>query len=315
MNQGDRSARWSARVDPPEPVSTGQRAARFDSAPESRDTSALSDTRSERQRRVSRRQLDQLARDLSERDRAILSSLADYGLLQTGHLQRLHFRDHASEVAAARICRRVLKRLSDARLIEPIERRIGGIRAGSAGTVWRLGPAGDRLLRAGDPEARRARRREPSLRFLEHRLLVADVAVELTTLAIAAVIDLLQLHPEPRSWRTYGGLHGAREVLKPDLFAVTAVGDYEDHWFIEVDRGTESLPTLLKQCRQYETYRRTGREQDDSGVFPRVLWLVPDGRRCGRLEAALQYERDLNHRLFRVAVYHELRAVISGGAS
>jgi Replication-relaxation len=68
---------------------------------------------------------------------------------------------------------------------------------------------------------------------------------------------------------------------------VTASPDFEDSWFIEVDRGTESLPTLLRKCGRYEEYRRSGIEQRDRQVFPLVLWLLLDERRRHVLGAAL----------------------------
>jgi len=57
---------------------------------------------------------------------------------------------------------------------------------------------------------------------------------------------------------------GSRLTLKPDLYVLTAPrtnqqpSEFEDHAYIEVDRATESLPTLIRKCRQYETYRRSG---------------------------------------------------------
>ncbi|WP_148616548.1 replication-relaxation family protein [Nocardioides rubriscoriae] len=124
-------------------------------------------------------------------------------------------------LASAEGCRNPSEHL----LIESIERRMGGIGAGPTGTVWRVGPAGDRLLRADDHDAARARRREPSRRFLEHRMLVADVACSLTTAAGRGSFELLRIEPEPASWRDYSGPQGGRETLKPDLFAITAAGD------------------------------------------------------------------------------------------
>jgi len=264
---------------------------------------------------VPQTELARIAQSLSDRDRAILQSLADYGLLQTGHLRQLHFTDHATTEAAASICRRTLRRLSQPRLVEAIEHRVGGIRAGSDAIVWRLGPAGDRLLRAGDPDAPRSRRREPSLRFLQHRLMVADVACILTTTAPTDGFELVRVDPEPASWRTYTGVHGARETLKPDLYAITAAGEYEDHWFIEVDRGTESIPTLLKQCRAYQTYHRSGREQSTVGIFPRILWLLPDTHRRDRLRTAIAAADGIDADLHRTHTYTDLLAVITGGAT
>ena len=54
-------------------------------------------------------------------------------------------------------------------------------------------------------------------------------------------------------------------------------GEYELRWFIEVDRGSESLPVIVRKCRLYADYYQSGREQaNGGGVFPRVCWIVPD---------------------------------------
>ncbi len=49
-------------------------------------------------------------------------------------------------VSAARIARRVLARLTELGVLARLERRIGGLRAGSSGYVYYLGPAGQRLV-------------------------------------------------------------------------------------------------------------------------------------------------------------------------
>jgi hypothetical protein len=260
----------------------------------------------ERRRRVSRRQLLHIERDLSDRERAVLGSVERFHFLTTGQLQLLHFTDHASSASAGRVCRRALHRLADLRVIEALERRIGGIRAGSAAYIWRVGPIGDRLLR--DATDGPARRKEPSPRLLDHTLAVAACYCELVVAARQGAIELLEATPEPGSWRRYLGPGGSREVLKPDLHAVTASGEYEDHWFVEVDRATESLPTVLKQCALYEAYRRTGQEQAARGVFPRVLWVVPDERRATQLRSAIGRARQLDLDLFRVTTVDDLLA-------
>lgn len=306
------SDRWSDRVELDDEIAAGQRPFRPFSAPESmpsgvRATRALA---AEGERRISRQDLRQLGDELSQRERSVLVSVDTYGFLTTGQVQQLHFFTHATPEAAARICRRVLSRLKRDRLLEPLERRIGGLRAGSRSYVWRVGPAGDRLLRNLDPDAPRARRKEPSSRFLAHRLAVAECAVRLLAAGRDERFEVLHVEPEPGSWRRYTGDYNSREILKPDLFVVTADGDYEDHWFIEIDRGTESLPTVMRQCEQYERYRRTGTEQGRVGLFPRVLWLVPDQRRQQRLVAAIE-RADLDNDLFLVHQYGDLLAAIT----
>ncbi|MCW3078505.1 MAG: hypothetical protein JWO32_3114 [Bacteroidetes bacterium] len=306
------SDRRSDRVEVRRPIPAGQQDSGRTTGPESRTADGrVVAPAPEGIGRVSRGRLNRLAGELSDRESAVLRSVGEYGFLTTRHLQLLHFYDHATQQAAARICRRVLSRLATDRIIEPLERRIGGLRAGSASYVWRVGPAGDRLLRLSDPDAPRARRKEPSLHFLDHRLAVADVACQLTVSSRSGLLELLRVVPEPSSWRRFTGSYASREILKPDLFAVTAIGDYEDHWFIEVDRATESLPTLLNQCAQYERYRQNGAEQTQSGLFPRVLWLVPDRHRVERLGTAIARRSDLDDELFRVNTYTELLDTIS----
>lgn len=265
--------------------------------------------------RLHPRQLAQLRSLLAPRDLAVLQSVAAFHFLTSAQLHALHFVDHASPSTAARVCRRTLLRLRDLRLLQPLDRRIGGLHAGSAGYVWQVGVAGDRLLRDGDDDSPRRRRKEPGLRSMDHCLAVADVHLALVTLARTGSLELLVTSPEPDCWRPYLGVGGTRQTLKPDLFAATAAGDYEDRWFFEVDRATESLPTLLRKCAEYERYRRTGVEQRDHGVFPLVVWVLPDIARLDRLQAAIRQTRGLDVRLFRLTTLAYLPALTSGGPS
>jgi len=245
------------------------------------------------------------------RGQAVLNSVKNHRFLTTQQIQRFHFSEHSTGDAAARICRRVLHRLHRLRVIEHLERRVGGVRAGSASYVWRVGLIGDRILRLNSADEARGRRKEPSLRHLEHCLAIADTHVALRDLAAAGRVELLQVQTEPRCWRTAGS-----SVLKPDLYAVTASGDYEDHWFIEVDRATESLPTLLRKCAQYEDFRRTGTEQQAEGVFPQVLWVVPDEQHADKLRRAIATSRNLDSGLYRIGTPSSFPGiVIAGGGS
>lgn len=265
--------------------------------------------------RTTRHRLLLTDRDLSDRERAILQTICQHHFLTTRQIQQLFFTNHATPAAAARICRRTVLRLGKLRVIEPLERRVGGIRAGSASYVWRVGLVGDQLLRLASGDGVRARRKEPSARYLDHCLAGADVHVALEQAARQGQLDLVRFDAEPTSWRRYAGPGASRQILKPDLYTVTAMGDYEDHWFLEIDRATESIPTLLVKCQQYTAYRRTGREQQDGGVFPVVLWLVPDDRRLDRLTGALRSARSLDDDLFRVALIDQVIDVMTGAKS
>ena len=176
--------------------------------------------------------------------------------------------------------------------------------AGSRAFVWCLDVVGDRLLRSVTEEPPTSRRRfyEPSTVFLAHALAVAEARVELVEAARTDAFNLEQVQTEPAAWRRYVDRYGQPAVLKPDLAAVTASGAFQDFWLIEVDRGTESVRTLLAKSAQYEEYRRSGREQADHGVFPLVVWVVPDERRRARLEQEVAATRGLDPALYRVVL-------------
>ncbi len=265
--------------------------------------------------RLSRDQVERIGRRLSPRDHQLLRTVQAHRLLTTDQLRRFHFQEFGSDQAAARICRRSLNRLHQMQIIEHLERKIGGERAGSAAYVWRLGLVGDRLLRLSESTSPRGRRKEPSLRWLEHCLAIADTHLQLRELDRARTFQLVNVITEPANWRPYQKPDGGPSTCKPDLAVVTASGEFEDHWFIEVDRGTESLPTLLQKCTQYLDYRASGREQQRCGVFPRVIWIMPTTYDADRLAAAIARTNQLPQELFRVITQAQLGSVIEQGAA
>lgn len=265
---------------------------------------------------------------LSKRDLEILESLRIHRVLTTILIRRLHFpvsgepgtgnsEGHATEMAAAVATIRVLARLESRRLIARLQRRIGGVRAGSSGIVWQLGATGERLLRARHGETARRRYSEPSPAFIAHTLAAADLAIQLYELARRGVIELLRLEAEPDCWRTFLSAHVARQWLKPDLFAITASGDYEHHWLIEADNATEHGPVIVRKALAYQQYARTGIHQQEHGLFPEVVWVVPDANRKSSIEAALAGEprlRDLvAAHVFRVVIVPDFSAYIAQG--
>lgn len=262
--------------------------------------------------RVGARQLHRLADRLSDRDRAVLDLVAQHRYLTTSQLQHFCFVDHQSEASGSRVTRRVVRRLEQAGLLRALARHVGGVRAGSSATIWRLAPAGARIVYGDDKRRRPA---EPSERFLNHCLAIADVHVLLHQHRRIEAIEGVVVEIEPASWRTYQGAGGERRWLQPDLYAEITSSDFVDRHFIEVDLGTESLPTLLKKCRQYEEYRRSGVEQDRYGSFPLVVWLFLDGSRATRLATAIRRTKRLTDAMYRVATPETLTQVLAGGAS
>jgi hypothetical protein len=254
----------------------------------------------------------ELRQRLSERDEAILRQVAELRLMSARQIQAIHFPDaeHGSQAAATRARQRVLTRLVRERLLVSLERRIGGVRAGSAGLVLGLGPLGQRVLALDGP---RRRAYEPTARFVDHTLAAAQLVVDVTLAGRDGRLEPLQLQAEPQCWREFSGL-GGRRLVRPDGFLVIGAGEYELRWFVEIDRSTESLPTVLRKCQLYADYYQSGAEQAKSGgVFPRVCWSVPDEQRAERLRSAIEKESHLPDRLFVVttsaAAVNALRAV------
>lgn len=241
--------------------------------------------------RVGRVQLDAVRPALTNRDFEVLQALAAFRLATTDQLRRGYFAGYRSESAAAWMCRAMLRKLVGFGLVDHLAHRVGGVRAGSAGKVWRLRPAGWRMLAITTANGRTPRivRSEPSVHVRDHTLAITETAVQLRETERAGAVELIECTPEPASWRTYLNAGGGLVTLKPDLFAVTAAKNaaFEDVWFIEVDRATESLPTIRRKAAQYDRYRNTGREQAAQGVFPKVVWLTPDTTRAEQITAAL----------------------------
>ena len=230
-----------------------------------------------RARRISQRQLALITSSLGPVDKAVLESLDRVRLASAGQLVRLHFQGRPS---ADRQARRHLARLVELRLLARLDRRIGGIRAGSSGFVYALDVAGQRLLSESvDPR----RPWTPGTLFLRHALAVTEVYVRLIESEHRDFVDVLDFTAEPRCWRNFVGTGGARLTLKPDAYARLGIGDYEHSFFIEVDRATEAPRTIARKLDAYYRYWATGQEQHHRGVFPRVLWTVPTEQRKAAL--------------------------------
>jgi hypothetical protein len=111
-------------------------------------------------------------------------------------------------------------------------------------------------------------------------LAVAQLYVDLTEVQRWGLVDVLAFECEPVCWRGYSGTYGVPLVIKPDAYLRLGVGDYEHSWFVEQDMASEAPVTIKNKARRYIDYYRAGTEQTTRGVFPRVVWIVPDEARA-----------------------------------
>jgi hypothetical protein len=243
-----------------------------------------------------------VAARLSPRDLAVLTSLQEFRLMTGLQLRRLHF--HGTQLATQdRKSRAALQRLTEHQVVARLQRRVGGIRAGSEGYCYGLSGLGHAVLDLEHDGTRRHRGiSDTKPAFTDHVLAVSELAVRLGELALAGICTIEELRAEPGCWRWFGGLGGGQRVLKPDAFVRLGVDEYEVTAFIEQDLATESLPTIGRKLSVYLDYWRSGIEQEKHGIFPRVWWLVPHSARLTAIAQAIQRLPQDVHHLFTVAL-------------
>jgi hypothetical protein len=241
--------------------------------------------------RLTPQQLLRLDAEVPERERELVATVERLRLLRSDHVRRLFFADAPTEPAAARACRRALAHLTAQGLLFRLERRVGGIRAGSAGQVYAVTASGRRALAfwSGDdgPVSDRGIY-EPGPLFVAHTLAVADVYVRLVEADREGTAEVLSFDTEPACWRALTTTSGASAVLKPDAFVRIGAGEFEQRSFLEVDLGTHGRGALVRKMRSYLDYYRSGREQANHGVFPRVVWTAPTQPRAHRLAELIE---------------------------
>lgn len=214
------------------------------------------------------------------RDRAIIRDVLRHGQMTRHQIQRLHFR-HGGYVASFQaVCRRLALLtawgyLSRARLPVPV---------GSGPFVYQVGPNA-RLALGEEPGDRLpARRRVRTAPALAHRLEIVDFYIALRE-ALEGEGAILTWLGESEA-RFQGTAGGRRLVIAPDAYCLWRRGGAEGVFFLEWDRGTESLARLADKLTRYDRYYAVELYHDhlgEEGLRPRLLFVVPDARRAERV--------------------------------
>ena len=239
-----------------------------------------------------------LGTELSDREQALVRVVA--GLRLATHAQLACLvpvgGTDASAESAARSARRILARLTESGVLGRLERRIGGVRAGSAGYVYYLGPVGQRLLAywEGKGAVRGRARPEPGERFVRHRLAVSELYVQAQALHREGALELVSFDVEPDCWRPYLDRRGHRAVLKPDALLHTRARAREDRVFLEVDLATESRPIIARKLRRYVAYFQDGASgpTEDAAVTQVLLLTTTLARQAVLMEVCAALPRD-----------------------
>ena len=210
-----------------------------------------------------------LAERLSERDWQIIEAVNRVRMINGNQLERLCFAALTGHVRAV-VRGRVLRRLVTWRILMVLPRRIGGALHGSSGSVYALDTVGARLCaerQAATETLQRVRHSSvPTERSVRHTLAVSELYVGLIEHARGQGAQLVSFAAEPAAWWP----NGIGGVLKPDAYACLAQGNVRDHWWIEVDLATESLPTLKRKLQAYLDFVERG-QLGPGNLVPRVL--------------------------------------------
>jgi hypothetical protein len=260
-----------------------------------------------------RHRVEALRRELSDRDEAVIRSLATVRLATGEQLRRAHFVDVPS---AERQCRRSLSRLVSRRVLVRLARQAGGRGGGSQSFTFALDVAGQRLAYIGGPANGQRWRTPwiPNRMFLGHALRVTELYVQLVEAERAGGCEVLGFHTEPMCWRYYTAPSGARATLKPDAFVRLARGTrFEDAWFVEVDCDTETRPTLARKFQAYRWHWHSGQEQRAHDSYPQVLWLVPSSARRQVLVDVASSQPGPSRDLHLVHLFQDGAGAMQGG--
>jgi hypothetical protein len=159
---------------------------------------------------------------------------------------------------------------------------------GSGPYVYLAGRMADVVLDKDESDRPRRRRRGPrveSLAGFVHGLEVVDFYVALKEALERWEGTVVAWLGEGES--RYQFVRNKKKLLlNPDAYCLWALGDEEGSFFLEWDRGTESMTRLSQKLERYEAYYRERAYHDhlgQIGLRPRLLIVVPDDRREDKL--------------------------------
>lgn len=251
--------------------------------------------------RVRLRHIEWVEQRMSPRDWLILENINRLRLVTTAQLDLLLFpqlRGRSQVVTRGRVVRRLI----DWRVLTALPRRVGGAGHGSAATVLALDSTGRRLLglrHAGDRRVRYAG--PPGERTVAHTLAVSELYTTLVELTrVYGATGVAEFEAEPGAWWP----NGLGSYMKPDVYTLLTMTERRDHWWIEVDRATESMPTLRRKALAYLDFYQSG-QLGPGGVIPRVVFSVPSEQRRNAVRQMISALPEPSSDLFLVALDRE----------
>jgi hypothetical protein len=246
-------------------------------------------------------------------DHRLVDTLATVGYATTHQLEQLAL-PQSSPLARARRVRRRLQHLRLLRVVHTLERRIGGYGGGSPQSIHTLDRAGLQLT-ASTTRQRTRPARDRGRAHVRHTVDVTQHLVDLHAYAAGRrgfrVVGWLG---EPACHVPYREL-GRLAWLAPDALVTVHTPTEQITSMLEVDRGTESLPTLIHKADRYLDYAATRPET------PQVVWSLHTTARASRFAEALHDRRrprkltQLADQLFVITTPSHVAAALAGQES
>lgn len=259
---------------------------------------------------VTKGRLESVRASLSDRQRDVMADVDAIGVMSGRQLKGVHY---DGDGLSARLARRELAEMVDHGVLRRLDRQVGGRHAGSDGYCYVLSELiGERLLHPG--KRRYWQRSEPGSQFVSHGLALAQLYTDLRILERTDAAEVAEILGEPLCWRRYFGPGGSPRWLKPDAYLSIASGEFEDHYFIEIDCDSERPRRIETKARAYVSYYQSGREQAESDVFPLVVFVVPSEDRKKEVVSAVTRLSAEWWRLFVVVTAGTAASLLIGGS-
>ena len=230
---------------------------------------------------------------LQERDLAILSDLARYRLLNTSQIETLRASDEniVLRFSSRLTLTRRLKLMFHHGYVQRIARPLA---QGSLEPIYVLDSLGVKALQRQRDEEIKAKTSLPKAVALEHLLSVNQFRLSLEVACKSTIYGSDESRVELAGWQSGDAVKFAVPLaikgertqtvrLIPDGFFALRSRGQRLFYFVEADRGTESLPVLLAKCRAYYAYWQSGGFGQDFSLSPqvgfRVLFVLHSSRR------------------------------------
>lgn len=227
------------------------------------------------------------ADSLLPREAAILTMLAALRVATADQLARVVFRDK-SRPTSLRLAHRHISRLTDRGLIRSHPNLSPSHRSGPHDHVHVLTAQGTRVIgRAHGLGIGQRKSWHPSASRLEHWLTIGDLYVGLVEASQDDAFTIIKFDAEGDARRQYLDAAGRTRTIQPDAFVYLKTRDMLLSWFVEVDRGSENPGRISEKCRAYRNYELADLEYQQHGVFPGVMFIVPDEHRKQKIDRVI----------------------------